>query len=137
MAILDSHLFSSLLVSTRFPAELVILIIEHVPFESGKNIAALRSTHSRFNTILRNYECSITRTIVGKEIRHAPVDFPNTEPYTLGWLVRCVRRYDVLDDIMDALSSNLNYAVVKKHNLSLVNTGLLLLERLSRAGKSV
>ena len=123
-------------VSPRFPPELVLEIIQHLPFENGKSIASLRSTHSRSRDILQSYECSITRNIVRKELRHASTDFPHVKVFGLNWLVCCVRKYDVLDDIMDALSSDQNCFAVKPHNLSLVNTGLLLLYRLASYGQS-
>jgi hypothetical protein len=47
-----------------------------------------------------------------------------------------VTKYDVVDDIMAVLVSDLNFCKVKPHNMALVNTGLFLLYRLNSLGKS-
>lgn len=72
-----------------------------------------------------------------RELRHAQTDFPcrNAAP-SLSWLVECVKQYDIVDDIMDALFSNKNCFAVARHNLSLVNAGVLLLYRLASLGQS-
>ncbi|KAF1840685.1 uncharacterized protein K460DRAFT_190917 [Cucurbitaria berberidis CBS 394.84] len=120
------------LVSPRFPSELLLKIIQHLPFGSGKIIAILRSTHPRFRDLLGIYERSITRSFIGKELRHAPTDFPCDGGIGLNWLAQCVKRYDVIDDVMGALSSDKNCFAVERHNATLVYTGLILLYRLRR-----
>ncbi|CAO2650281.1 Nn.00g015730.m01.CDS01 [Neocucurbitaria sp. VM-36] len=135
MATPDPLSHSQFLVSPLFPPELVLKTIQYLPFGNGNIIASLRSTHSRFKDLLDNYEHSITRNFVGKELPHAPTDFPYEEGFNLSWLAQCVRRYDIVDDIMDALFSDKNCFAVERHNLPLVNTGLLLLYRLASFSK--
>lgn len=85
--------------------------------------------------ILGNYEHSITRDFAVKEARHAEIDFPCDGPRTFEWLAQCVKRYDIVDDIMDAFASSCNCFAVEQHNMSLCNVGLLLLYRLESCGK--
>lgn len=111
-------------------------MIQHLPYGNGKIIASLRSTHSRFRDLLDNYERSITLSFLKRELRHAQTDFPCHKRPGLNWLADCVRRYDVVDDIMDALFSDKNCFAVERHNLSLVNAGMLLLYQLASVGQS-
>ena len=136
MATLDPLPHHQFLVSPHFPPELVLKTIHHLPFGDGKIIATLRCTHPRLRDILDNYESSVTRHFVRKELRHAPTDFPHDEGLDIKWLAQCVKRYDIVDDVMDALSSDKNCFAVERHNLSLVHAGLLLLYRLTSFGES-
>lgn len=73
---------------------------------------------------------------MGRELPHARTDFLHNGSPSLDWLAKCVDRYDTVDDIMDALSSHQNCFPVARHNLSLVNTGVLLLYRVASIGAS-
>ncbi|KAH7385808.1 hypothetical protein BKA66DRAFT_569640 [Pyrenochaeta sp. MPI-SDFR-AT-0127] len=131
MVTMDAFSHCQFLVSSHFPPELVLKTIQYLPFGNGKIIASLRGTHSRFRNLLDNYERSITVSFMKQELRHAPTDFVCPRAPDLNWLAHCVKRYDVVDDIMDALFSDKNCFAVERHNLSLVNAGLLLLYRLA------
>ena len=122
------------LVSPRIPAELVLKTIQYLPFGDGELVATLRSVHPRLHNIIQRYELSITMSFVRRELRHALVDFACKGAPNLDWLAGCVKKYDVVDDVMDALFSDKNCFAVERHNLSLVNTGLLLLFRLVSIG---
>ncbi|KAF9740606.1 hypothetical protein PMIN06_000333 [Paraphaeosphaeria minitans] len=112
-----------------FPAELVLEVIERLPFGDGSTVSNLARTHSRLQTILSSYERSLVNSFARKELRHAAVDFP-TKLQGFRWLQSCVKRYDCVDDLMAMLSSEENALPVRKHNMGLVNTGLLLLYQL-------
>lgn len=130
MATLDLPLFSHFLTSPRIPPELILKTIQYLPFGNGKRIASLRHAHPRLRAIFNNYEHSITGSFIAKELRHAQTDFPCDGNPDLKWLAQCVQKYDLVDDVMDALFSTNNCFAVERHNLALVNTGLLLLYRL-------
>jgi len=131
MATVDPTLYSQFLVSPRIPPELVLKTIQYLPFEDGKTISTLRCAHPRLWDIFKTYERSITGSFMRRELRHAQTDFPcEKEAPNLRWLVECVKRYDIVDDIMDALFSERNCFAVARHNLSLVNAGVLLSYRL-------
>jgi hypothetical protein len=116
-----------------FPTELVLEIIERVPYGDGSIISNLARTHSRLQTILSSYEQSLASSFAHKELKHAAVDFPiNQQGFR--WLQSCVKRYDSVDDLMAMLVSEHNVFPVRKHNMGLVNTGLLLLYRLQSLG---
>jgi hypothetical protein len=53
------------------------------------------------------------------------------------WLAKCIRQYDVIDDVMAVLLSDINCYAVEKHNMAVLNTGLLLLYRLCSVGKDI
>lgn len=123
------------LVSTAFPSELILQIVQCLPFGDGKTIASLRRAHPRIKAILDNYESSITKSFVKKELRHASADFPCTKgQFRYKWLAQCVRRYDIVDDIMQALLCDMNCFAVERYNMALVNTGLLLMYQLLAKG---
>lgn len=124
----------SKLIDGSFPPELLLEIVEHLPFGDGSTISNLANTHTRIRTILSSYEKSLVRNFVRTEVRHAGVDFP-TRMRTFRWLKSCIRRYDVVDDLMAMLTSEHNVLPVPKHNMALVNTGLLLLYHMQTFGK--
>ncbi|OAL50851.1 hypothetical protein IQ07DRAFT_644061 [Pyrenochaeta sp. DS3sAY3a] len=127
----DLATFSHFLTSPRIPPEMILKTIQFIPFGNGKVIASLRKSNPRLRALFDNYEHSITRSFIAKELRHAQTDFPCDGPPDLSWLAQCVQKYDVVDDVMDALSSKNNCFSVEQHNLALVNTGLFLLYHLS------
>ena len=137
MASLDLSLFRQFLLSPRIPPELILKTIQHLPFGSGNVIISLRHAHPRLRDLFRNYERSITATFIRKELRHAETDFLCNGTPDLDWLASCVRRYNVVDDVMDALFSEKNCFAVERHNLALAIAGLLLLYRLASIGKSL
>lgn len=95
-------------------------------------ISTLRRAHPRLCSLIKTYEHSITGALIKRELRHAQTDFPCKEgALSLKWLGECVRRYDIADDIMDAFFSERNCFAVERHNLALVNAGLLLLYQLA------
>ncbi|KAJ4296497.1 hypothetical protein N0V90_006542 [Kalmusia sp. IMI 367209] len=118
--------FRSILVDASFPAELVLEVIERLPYGDGSIISTLARTHPRIRSVLHRYEHSIVQSFIQKELRHAPIDFPCSK-HGFAWLERCVKRYDIVDDLMAMLVSEYNVFPVRKHNMALVNTGLLLL----------
>ena len=72
-----------------------------------------------------------------KELRHAETDFSRQDGrLNVDWLADCVSKYDIVDDVMDALCSEHNFNVVLRHNISLANAGLLLLYKLVSIGQS-
>ncbi|KAL1607751.1 hypothetical protein SLS60_002687 [Paraconiothyrium brasiliense] len=119
----------SKLIDASFPAELVLEVIERLPYGDGSIVVNLARTHPRLHNILAIYEESLANSFARKELRHSAVDFPN-EQQGFKWLQSCVKRYDVVDDLMAMLVSEHNVVPVRKHNMALVNTGLLLLYRL-------
>jgi hypothetical protein len=123
------------LVSRRIPPELVLKTIQYLPFEDGKRISSLREI-PRLKSLMKTYEHSITRCYMQKELRHAQVDFPYDKDFGLNWLSRCVERYNIADEVMDELTWKDNSVAVEPHNVSLVNTGLMLLFRLVSIRKS-
>lgn len=125
------------LVSPDIPPEIILKIIQYLPFENGKNILKLQHVHPRLRDLLQNYERSLTRTFMNQELPHASTDFPCCAKFGYLCLAECVRRYDIVDDIMDALSSRQNCYAVEEHNVPLLNTGLLLIYRVASLGKIV
>lgn len=122
------------LVSPDIPPEIILKIIQHLPFYNGKDIIRLQLVHPRLRGLLQNYERSLTRTFMSRELPHASTDFPCCAKFGYRCLAECVLRYDVVDDVMDALSSRQNYYAVDQHNVPLLNTGLLLLYRVASLG---
>lgn len=122
------------LVSPTIPPEIILKIIQYLPFQNGKDILRLQKVHPRVRDLLRNYERSLTRTFMEQELPHASTDFPCCAKFGYRCLAECVRRYDIVDDIMDALSSRQNYYAVDPHNVPLLNTGLLLVYRVASLG---
>jgi len=125
------------LTSISFPAELLAEIIQRLPFDSQVT-PTLALVHSRFRDLLRNYQTSIARNFVRRNLPHVCQDFPcegNAIKYE--WLAKCIRQYDVIDDVMAVLLSDINCYAVEKHNMAVLNTGLLLLYRLCSVGKNI
>jgi hypothetical protein len=125
--------YCQFLISPRIPPELVLETIQHLPFNDGSLITSIQNAHPRLRALFKNYERSITGSFMGKELRHAATDF-KCERITVDWLAGCVRSYDIVDDVMDALCSQHNFNAVLRHNVSLANAGLLLLYRLVSIG---
>jgi hypothetical protein len=125
------------LVSPAIPPEVILRIVEKLPFNDGKIIASLRQVHPRLNAVLGNYERSITRNFMTKELPHASTDFPCCEKFGFKCLADCVKRYDIVDDVMDALVSKQNCAAVEPFNMALVHAGVLLLYCLRFMGESI
>lgn len=123
------------LVSANIPPEIILKIIQYLPFENGRDILKLQQVHPRLRNLLRNYERSLTRTFMNQELPHASTDFPCCAKFGYRCLAECVRRYDIVDDIMDALSSRQNCYAVEEHNVPLLNTGLLLVYRVASLGR--
>ncbi|KAF2996638.1 hypothetical protein E8E13_002955 [Curvularia kusanoi] len=119
------------LVSPAIPPEIILKIVQHLPFDNGKDILRLQHVHPRLRDLLKNYERSLTRTFMRRELSHASTDFPCCAKFGYRCLAECVRRYDIVDDVMDALSSRQNCYAVDQHNMALLNTGLLLIYRLA------
>lgn len=72
-----------------------------------------------------------------KELRHAETDFSRQDGrLNVDWLADCVSKYDIVDDVMDALCSEHNFNAVLRHSISLANAGLLLLYKLVSIGQS-
>lgn len=118
---------------SQFPAEILLEIVERLTFGNGSDVSNLARTHPRIGTIIRSYEHSLARKFAERELRHAHVDFPS-EQQGYGWLRDCVQKYDVVDDLMAMLVSKHNVYPIKRHNMALVNAGLLLLYRLQYRG---
>lgn len=96
----------------------------------------IRSAHPRLEAIVSNYELSITTRFMKKELRHAQTDFGCAGGrISVDWLAECVRKYDIMDDIMDLLCSEHNFMAILPHNRALANAGLLLLYRLASIGQ--
>lgn len=124
----------SRLIDLSFPTELLLEIIQHVSFDRT-SICKLALVHPRWRAVLANYQCSIIKNLASRQLRHAFTDFPCDKKYiTYSWLARCIRQYDVVNDVMAVLVSDLNCWPVAKHNMALTNTGLLLLYRLQTIG---
>ncbi|RMZ69110.1 hypothetical protein GMOD_00003029 [Pyrenophora seminiperda CCB06] len=120
-----------ILVSPIIPPELILKIIQYLPFDNGKLLQSIRSAHPRLEAILRNYEISITRGFMKKELRHAETDFRYVGGrVSLDWLANCVKNCNVVDDVMNVLCSEHNCMAVQPHNGALAYAGLLLLYRL-------
>ncbi|KAF2855947.1 hypothetical protein T440DRAFT_383796 [Plenodomus tracheiphilus IPT5] len=133
MSILDPCTYRHFLTSPQIPPELVLKTIQYLPFGDGETVSTLRYTHPRLWNLFKTYERSITGSFMKKELRHALTDFPprNDDSVGLKWLGECVRKYDLADDVMDALVSERNCYRVQRWNISLVNAGLLLLYQLA------
>lgn len=126
----------SRLVDASFPSELILDAVEHLAFGNGTIISTLLQVHPRIRLLLKIYQLSITKGFVRRELPHAPTDFPrDEEKQGYAWLSECVKKYDVVDDVMAILISNLNCFAVEKHNMAVVNTGMLLLHHLQSFGK--
>ena len=123
-----------ILESPRFPAELILQTIQHLPFGNGKKLDIIRNVSPRLNHLIATYEHSITRLFMWKELRHALADFPCKKSCDLNWLAQCVARYDVVDAVLDELTWRENCMAVRPHNVSVVNAGLLLLYQLTSIG---
>jgi hypothetical protein len=133
----DPSPYLNFLISPRIPPELVLKTIQHLPFNDGTLITAIRSAHPRLCAIFKNYEKSITGSFMRKELRHAETDFSRQDGrLNVDWLADCVSKYDIVDDVMDALCSEHNFNAVLRHNISLANAGLLLLYKLVSIGQS-
>jgi hypothetical protein len=133
----DPSLYLNFLISPRIPPELVLKTIQHLPFNDGSLITTIRSAHPRLRAIFKNYEKSITGSFMKKELRHAETDFScKGRRLNVDWLADCVGKYDIVDDVMDALCSEHNFNAVLRHNVSLANAGLLLLYKLTSIGES-
>ena len=128
--------YGQFLISPRIPPELVLKTIQHLPFNDGSLVTSVRNAHPRLQTLFRNYERSLTSSFMRKELRHAATDF-KCDQFTVGWLAACVRSYDIVDDVMDALCSAQNRISVSRHNVSLANAGLLLLYRMVAIGQLI
>lgn len=127
----DLSPYLNFLISPRIPPELVLKTIQHLPFNDGSLITTIRSAHPRLRAIFKNYERSITGSFMRKELRHAETDFSCQDGrLNVDWLAGCVGKYDIVDDVMDALCSEHNFNAVSRHNVSLANAGLLLLYKL-------
>ncbi|KAF2120725.1 hypothetical protein BDV96DRAFT_272840 [Lophiotrema nucula] len=118
----------SRLIDRSFPPEILLEVVQRLPFDKNL-VPQLASIHPYIQAILVAYETSVTKAFVQKNLYHALTDFPTSRP-TYVWLSRCVQQYDVVDDVMEVLTSEHNCFAVEKHNVSLVNTGLYLLYRL-------
>jgi hypothetical protein len=128
--------YSQFLISPRIPPELVLKTIQHLPFDDGSLITSIRNAHPRLRELFRNYERSITGSFMRRELRHAATDFKSAgDGLNVDWLAGCVRSYDIVDDVMDALCSDHNFNAVLRHNVSLANAGMLLLYRLVSIGQ--
>ncbi|KAH6615108.1 hypothetical protein C7974DRAFT_59447 [Boeremia exigua] len=121
-------------VSPAMPPELILKIVQYLPFDSGRDILRLRYVHPRLRDVLRIYERSLTRAFMNRELPHASTDFPCCARFGYRCLAECVKRYDIVDDVMDALSSRQNCYAVDGHNIALLNAGLLLVYRVSSIG---
>lgn len=131
-ATLPPSTYRHFLISPQIPPELVLKTIQYLPFGNGNLISTLRHAHPRLWDLFKTYERSITGALIKRELRHAQTDFPcRDDALSLKWLGECVKRYDIVDDVMDALFSERNCFAVERHNLSLVNAGLLLLYQLA------
>ena len=120
-----------------FPVELLLDIIQRIPFHS-RLILTLALVHPRIRDLVSNYQLSITKNFARSNLPHVFQDFPLSYKgglITYNWLSKCIRQYDVIDDVMAVLTSDLNCYAVEKHNMAVVNTGLLILYRLCTVGK--
>ncbi|KAF2653879.1 hypothetical protein K491DRAFT_497864 [Lophiostoma macrostomum CBS 122681] len=121
----------SRLMDLSFPAELLLKIIQQIPFEAN-HLRELSLVHSRFGELIANYERSLTKSFACSQLPHAFADFPcGDSDVSFDWLSQCIRQYDIVDDVMAVLVSDLNCFAVERHNMALANTGLLLLYRLN------
>ncbi|XP_014552218.1 hypothetical protein COCVIDRAFT_30387 [Bipolaris victoriae FI3] len=127
----DASVYQNFLISPRIPPEIVLQTLQHIPFGNGALISALRNAHPRLRTLFSTYEQSLTRCFMQKELRHAETDFPCKSDFSIDWLAECVRNYDIIDDVMDALCSDHNFNAIMPHNTFLAYTGLILIHRIS------
>ncbi|KAF2472301.1 uncharacterized protein BDR25DRAFT_333651 [Lindgomyces ingoldianus] len=124
----------SVLTASSFPAELLLEILQYNPFESTATVHNLSLVHPRFRDILENYEISTTKRFARNSLPYVYTDVPDSPNGTrkgYAWLDRCIHHYDTADDIMATLTSKQNCYPVEKHNMALVNTGILILYRLN------
>jgi hypothetical protein len=125
------------LIDTSMPAELIAEIIQRIPFDA-KVTPTLSLVHSRFRELLHNYQSSIAKHFATRNLPHVFQDFPCDEnAIKYEWLAKCIQQYDVVDDVMAVLLSDINCFAIEKHNMAVANTGLLLLYRLCSISKSV
>ncbi|EMD84966.1 hypothetical protein COCC4DRAFT_76859 [Bipolaris maydis ATCC 48331] len=127
----DSSVYRNFLVSPLIPPEIVLQTIQHIPFGNGALMSALRNAHPRLRTLMSTYEQSLARYFMQNELRHAERDFACEGDFSFDWLAECVRNYDMIDDVMDALCSDHNFNAIMPHNTFLAYTGLLLIHRMS------
>lgn len=115
------------------PSEVVLEIFKNVPTEAT-TIRDLSLIHPRFYAILKSYEKSHTEHV---RPLHALNDFPRKHPDEkkgYAWLSKCVRQYDIMDDLMDRLY----YAQPSQladHNQVMVYAGFFLLYQVSEKCK--
>jgi hypothetical protein len=122
------------------PPELLLGVLENIPFKH-ETIRDISLVHPVFRDALGTYEKSIVKAIKRREMPHCDTDFAceagdNPETYT--WLSKCLRMYDMTDDLMDyayAHSETL-WKPLQGYNSALLYTGVLLLFRVSSIGKS-
>ena len=119
---------------SQFPTELLLEVMERLTFGNGSNISNLARTHTRLRAVLGLYEHSLVRKFAQNELKHAHVDFPS-EQQGYKWLRDCVQKYDVVDDLMAMLISKHNAFPTPRHNMALVNAGLLLLYKVQSCGR--
>lgn len=117
------------------PPEIILKIIQWLPFQNGKEIASLKRV-PYLKHLIEAYEHSITHWFMSRELRHAPVDFPYCQKLSLNWLAECVSSYDMIDAIMLELTWRENCVAIEPHNTAAANAGLLLLYRMGRIRKS-
>lgn len=122
------------LISAAIPPEIILKIIQYLPFDDGKEVLRLQHVHPRLRDLLKNYERSLTRTFMNQELPHASTDFPCCAKFGYRCLADCVKKYDIVDDLMDALVSQQNCYAVEEHNMALLNAGLLLIYRIASLG---
>ncbi|OAK94355.1 hypothetical protein IQ06DRAFT_330071 [Phaeosphaeriaceae sp. SRC1lsM3a] len=113
------------------PPEIILKIIQWLPFQNGKEIASLKRV-PYLKHLIEAYEHSITHWFMSRELRHAPVDFPYCQKLSLNWLAECVSSYDMIDAIMLELTWRENCVAIEPHNTAAANAGLLLLYRMGR-----
>lgn len=116
------------------PPEIILKIIQWLPFQDGRDIANLREIPYLKN-LIEAYEHSITSWFMSRELRHAQVDFPYCSRLSLNWLAECVSSYDMVDAIMLELTWRENCVAVESHNTAAANAGLLLLYQFARRRK--
>ncbi|PVH94486.1 hypothetical protein DM02DRAFT_676176 [Periconia macrospinosa] len=130
------------LLDPSFPDELLLSTIENLRFKSADannnnnnniySVVALSQTHRHLASLVRTYERSITKSIVDRELWHAPRDFPCAEEKRgYAWLKYCIDGYDTIDAIMKRLTDPGNCVGVEKHNMASAYDGMLLLYQTS------
>ncbi|KAH7114322.1 hypothetical protein B0J11DRAFT_133270 [Dendryphion nanum] len=117
------------LVDASIPGELLLGIIENLTFDK-KVMRDISLVHPRLRSLVLEFQYSITKKFASNQLHHATTDFTTDETANYRWLARCIRRYDVIDEVMDVLISEKNRLAVHPHNMGVTNTGMLLLYRL-------